>query len=149
MKHTVYNGTIYSYVMNNYWQTNYKADQPGKTLFRYVFKPHGEFSPAENYRLAMENVQPVVVSFGGKQVRGSPIRSSHPDVVVSSLGTSEDKIILRLVNVSEKEVETALTLNGTEVDIQVVSAGKQGILVGKRVRLMKFETALVEIDDRR
>ena len=36
------------------------------------------------------------------------IRSSHPEVVVSSLEKSEDKIILRLVNISEKEAETAL-----------------------------------------
>lgn len=62
---------------------------------------------------------------------------------------SEDKIILRLVNISEKEAETALTLDGAEVDIQILSTGKQDIHAGNCIRLMKFETALIEIDDRR
>ncbi|MFI4912354.1 MAG: polysaccharide lyase family protein [Sedimentisphaeraceae bacterium JB056] len=32
--------TFYSYVMNNYWWTNFKADQEGVTTFRYSIKPH-------------------------------------------------------------------------------------------------------------
>lgn len=27
--------TVYSYVMNNYWHTNYKASQEGPVVFRY------------------------------------------------------------------------------------------------------------------
>jgi len=58
---TVYNGTIYSYVMNNYWMTNYKADQPGKTLFRYVFMPHRIFDATQTQRFALEEAQPLIV----------------------------------------------------------------------------------------
>ena len=34
--------TFYSYVMNNYWETNYKADQEGPTPFRYALLPHAK-----------------------------------------------------------------------------------------------------------
>ncbi len=55
-----HNGAIYSFVMNNYWMTNYKADQPGITLFRYVFVPHEEFSVDEANRHALETAQPLI-----------------------------------------------------------------------------------------
>jgi hypothetical protein len=60
---TSYNGTIYSYVMNNYWMTNYKADQPGVTTFRYVFKPHNGFNENQTNQFALESSQPFLVGF--------------------------------------------------------------------------------------
>lgn len=59
---TNYNGTIYSYVMNNYWMTNYKADQPGETLFRYVFMPHESFDVVKTNQFALEEAQPLIVT---------------------------------------------------------------------------------------
>jgi len=35
----VANGHLYSYAMNNYWFTNYKADQSGEMVFCYAFSP--------------------------------------------------------------------------------------------------------------
>ncbi len=61
MKRSPVNGTIYSYVMNNYWMTNYKADQPGATLFRYVFVPHEHFDTEEADKRALETNQPPIV----------------------------------------------------------------------------------------
>ncbi|HEX5667683.1 MAG TPA: hypothetical protein VFX73_02705, partial [Chitinophagaceae bacterium] len=34
---------IFLYAMNNYWHTNYKADQPGKVRFDFYLKFHGAF----------------------------------------------------------------------------------------------------------
>ena len=31
---------LYSYALNNYWHTNYKADQDGPIAFRYAVEPH-------------------------------------------------------------------------------------------------------------
>ena len=33
--------TVYSWAMNNHWHTNYRAEQEGPTVFRYVIWPHG------------------------------------------------------------------------------------------------------------
>jgi hypothetical protein len=35
--------TVYSYVLNNYWHTNFKADQSGEIEFHYSLQPHGPF----------------------------------------------------------------------------------------------------------
>ncbi|OIN99032.1 hypothetical protein COY52_10035 [Candidatus Desantisbacteria bacterium CG_4_10_14_0_8_um_filter_48_22] len=46
------NGNIFSWVMNNYWYTNFRASQGGKTVFRYSitsFKGNAENSEAERF----------------------------------------------------------------------------------------------------
>jgi hypothetical protein len=52
---------FYSYVMNNYWHTNYKADQEGEVLFRYALRPHGAYSQLDAARFGIERRQPFVV----------------------------------------------------------------------------------------
>jgi alpha-mannosidase len=46
--------TVVSYVMNNYWHTNFKADQEGMVRFRYVVRPHGAFDAAAAQRFGIE-----------------------------------------------------------------------------------------------
>ncbi|MDP2886696.1 MAG: hypothetical protein Q8P51_16935 [Ignavibacteria bacterium] len=53
---------FYSYVMNNYWHTNYKADQEGVVSFRYSVRPHGEYRQEEAARFGIERRQPLVAS---------------------------------------------------------------------------------------
>ncbi len=52
---------LFSYVMNNYWHTNYKADQEGITLFRYSLRPHGGYRQEEAARFGLERRQPLIV----------------------------------------------------------------------------------------
>ncbi len=51
---------FYSYVMNNYWHTNYKADQEGEVLFRYAVRPHGVYNQLEATRFGIERRQPLL-----------------------------------------------------------------------------------------
>ncbi len=53
--------TFYSYVMNNYWTTNYRHDQEGPITFRYSIQPHGRFDVAAAARFGTERSQPLVV----------------------------------------------------------------------------------------
>jgi len=54
---------FYSYLMNNYWHTNYKADQEGAASFRFSIRPHGKFDPAAAARFGIDQRQPLLVSF--------------------------------------------------------------------------------------
>ena len=47
-------GTIFSYVMNNYWDTNYAAGQGGDFTFRYVLTSGDRLDPASLSRLGWE-----------------------------------------------------------------------------------------------
>jgi len=53
--------TIYSYVMNNYWETNYRAAQDDDLEIRYSLRAHGAFEEEEAKRFGMEEARPLVV----------------------------------------------------------------------------------------
>lgn len=52
-------GTIFSYAMNNYWHTNYRADQGGTFRFRYVVTSAGSTDPVGLSRMGWEEATPL------------------------------------------------------------------------------------------
>ncbi len=54
-------GTIFSYIMNNYWFTNYRAAQGGNFTFRYVLTSARAFQPAALSRLGWSAMTPFEV----------------------------------------------------------------------------------------
>ncbi len=52
-------GTIFSYAMNNYWHTNYRAAQGGHFQFRYVITSAASTDPAALSRMGWEEVTPL------------------------------------------------------------------------------------------
>ena len=76
---------IYSYVMNNYWHTNYKADQEGEAVFRYALIPHGAFDPAAAEREGIEASQPLIVAPPGDGVTpGTSLLTLEPSSVIAT-----------------------------------------------------------------
>ncbi|HOZ46460.1 MAG TPA: polysaccharide lyase family protein [Candidatus Hydrogenedentes bacterium] len=59
-KHLAPTQSLYSYVMNNYWTTNYQHDQEGLETFRYALAPHGRFDAAAATRFGTERSQPLL-----------------------------------------------------------------------------------------
>ena len=49
--------TLFLYAMNNYWYTNYKADQAGKVKFDFTLHFHGAFNLKEAQKLGMQATQ--------------------------------------------------------------------------------------------
>ncbi len=98
--------TLYSYVMNNYWETNYKASQEGPTVFRYSILPHKKFDSAEAARFGVERSQPlIVVPVDATSALAEPLFSITPeDVIVTAFKPSEDGKgrIIRLYNAGER-----------------------------------------------
>lgn len=103
---------LYSWVMNNRWGTNYKADQEGPTTFRYVLRLKQADDPAEATRFATGFSQPLIVAAVNSNFSGRKIDSSipllqldSPDVIVSSLKPSDDHRawIIRLFGASGKD----------------------------------------------
>jgi alpha-mannosidase len=52
--------TLFSYPMNNYWETNYRAAQDGVHEFRYSLRPQRAFDEAEAERFARGVGQPLI-----------------------------------------------------------------------------------------
>lgn len=97
--------TVYSWAQNNHWFTNYKADQPGVTTFRYRLRPHaGGYEAGVAARAGVESTRPLLVCAGRGEVPrdGTRLTVSAPDVLVETVKTSEDgrAVIVRLFGVS-------------------------------------------------
>ncbi|HID22747.1 MAG TPA: hypothetical protein EYP14_10150, partial [Planctomycetaceae bacterium] len=106
VKHLEPTQRFFSYVMNNYWETNYKADQEGPTVFRYALRPHGPFDPADCARFGIERSQPLIAvpADPAQPTRGSMLTIEPTSVIVTMLRPSSNgrAFILRLFNASDK-----------------------------------------------
>jgi alpha-mannosidase len=112
LEHIAPSQTIFSYVMNNYWHTNYKADQDGPTVFRYAIRPHKAYRTEDATRFGIECSQPLVASLARGEVPTQPrLRIDNSAVVVSALKPSDDgkAWIIRLFNASEQAGKATLT----------------------------------------
>jgi hypothetical protein len=79
---------LYSYVLNNYWHTNYKADQEGPIELRYAVRPHGPFDAAALRRFSAEHDQPLLafaVDLAAPPTAHPPFTVESATVVIASL----------------------------------------------------------------
>ncbi len=101
-------GLLYSYVMNNYWETNYKADQEGPTPFEYVVRPHaGGFDGGAAARLGIEASRPllpVLVRSDATTALSLPFHFRADGMVIETLKPARDgrAWIVRLFNPGTK-----------------------------------------------
>jgi hypothetical protein len=97
--------TLFSYVMNNYWETNYCAAQEGEVIFRYTVQLHGAFHPTRSIRFGMERNQPLIAVPAGDMSADpqSLFELEAGLTVVTSLRVSEDKnaLMIRLFNTGD------------------------------------------------
>ena len=104
--------TLYSWVMNNHWHTNYRAEQSGPTTFRYALLPHKQYDPIAAQRFGIECSQPlVVVPARGAAPAGRPfLELDTPDVIVASIKPSADgkAQIVRLFGAAGKPAKVNL-----------------------------------------
>lgn len=103
---------LYSWVMNNQWNTNYRAYQSGTVTFRFRLQPHRAFDSAAAERLAVAASQPLlpVRAAGPEPVPVPRLRFDTDDLVVVGLKPSDDRkaIIVRIWNATGHPVESAL-----------------------------------------
>jgi alpha-mannosidase len=103
--------TIYSWFMNNHWHTNYRADQDGPTVFRYVLRPHGAYSPLETARAGVAATQPLIAARArGVAPAASRFTLSSDAVLVTAFKPADDGqgSIVRLYGAAGKTVKTSL-----------------------------------------
>jgi hypothetical protein len=97
------NPTLFSYVMNNYWHTNYKADQDGEVTIHYTLVPHDTFDLVKVQKEAMASTSPLIVVPAKSVSAASLFTLSNSAVVVSTIIPQENGgYKIRLFNVNDK-----------------------------------------------
>ncbi len=98
--------TLYSYVMNNYWETNYKAGQEGPTTFRYSIMPHRQFDSGKASKFGVEQSQPLIAVPIDKDapIHHSVLSLEPACVIATAFKPSEDgkAWIVRLFNTDNR-----------------------------------------------
>jgi len=103
--------TIYSWVMNNHWHTNYRAEQEGPTVFRYAIRPHKGFAPADAAKFGVACSQPLIAAPASGPTPAKPrLTLSSDKVVVTAFKPSDDGKgwIVRLFGASGKTEKVKL-----------------------------------------
>jgi hypothetical protein len=109
------NPWVYSYAMNNYWMTNFKASQGGKVTFRYALTSRSSGADAtQSTRFGGEVHAPLQVSWIPADSRGVRAETSHsffgvdaPNVLIQAIKRAEDGrgLIVRLREVAGRPTE--------------------------------------------
>jgi alpha-mannosidase len=97
--------TIFSWLMSNYWSTNFNSSQGGDFTFRYSIVTSPKFRPEELTRIGWERMTPLeadalpAASGVASASSGSFLTIENPNVVVSTWKLAEDGkgSIVRLV----------------------------------------------------
>jgi hypothetical protein len=105
--------TFYSWVMNNHWETNYKADQEGVITFKYVIAPHdGGYDSVKSQKIGRSVCQGLIVTAAdpAKPVIQPMLKVNGDGVVVTSIRPSRNGkgIMVRLFNISGQQQNTSL-----------------------------------------
>ena len=122
--------TVHAYLLNNYWHTNYKADQQGLLRFRFVLRPHGLEPPGAITSLSRDLEQPLLVQPRARLPRSVslPVEAGAGVQVVGLRPAGEGRaLVVRLLNASDER--------------QAVRAGD-----GTRTWLLPWETVTVRLE---
>ncbi|MBW7864691.1 MAG: hypothetical protein H3C30_09800 [Candidatus Hydrogenedentes bacterium] len=139
--------TLLAYVMNNYWETNYKASQDGPTLFRYALRPHGGYDPAAAQQFGSDFSQPLIAVPAAKNAKAPKTRVRvSPDTVIATVlkpGDDGESDILRLFNSSDQPCDAVVEWGGDRPKRVELSglAENAGEAVQGALRLAPYEMA--------
>ena len=112
IQHLTPSQTLYSWVMNNHWHTNYRADQEGPTVFRYAIRPHKGFAADDAARFGVDCSQPLICVPASGPFPGKPrLALSSGKVVITAFKPSDDgkAWIVRLFGASGKTEKIKLS----------------------------------------
>ncbi len=136
--------------LNNYWNTNFRASQPGWLRFRYELTTHGPFQARAAAVTGLEASHPVEthpVLAPVTSAEGSLIEVEDPDVLPMHVKGAEDGegVIVRLQNMAEESRQTRVRLPDSEFE----SAFHTSTMEQNRQPLQIVEgAALIEIPAR-
>jgi alpha-mannosidase len=120
--------TLYAYLLNNYWHTNYKADQSGLLGYRFVLRPHGGFDASALRQFSAEAEQPLVVMEADRSapLTQAPFRVESDGVIVNALRPAGDQqgLLLRLYNPSGRPAN--VRIGGAHGPVRVSRSGLDG-----------------------
>lgn len=151
---------VFAYLLNNYWHTNYKADQPGPVTFRFRLRPHGPFDALTLRRAGADSEQPLLAlpAAADAPLPHLPFRIEAARVIVSSLRPTDDgtAVLVRIYNPTTSAEKAWVVATGagqraaaSRVTVTAADAdGRAGAAIGDTVMVPAQGTVTVRVDTR-
>lgn len=135
---------LLGWVTNNYWETNFRAHQPGTVRARYRLVPHGGgFDETAAHRTGLDAASPPLVHHlreapaagAAMPPSGSLLMLPEPPVLTLHIWPDGDVVVLRLLNASDQET------------IAVVRSSVLRIMSASRCDIFGTRLADIAVDD--
>ena len=145
---------IYSWVMNNHWETNYKADQQGLVSFRYAVVPHaGGYNAVDAQRVGRAIHQPLVAVNvdPAKPVIEPLLQALPPGIVATSIRPSRDNegTLIRLLNTADDPQQVQLKWQHDVGDCWLSNPMEERVRKApSAVEMAKFEVVTLKVDQK-
>ena len=104
-KDVPHSSTVYSWPLNNHWDTNFPLEQGGIMQQRYTFTIHDGYDVAGANRFGMEAHRPLIVVQTKRNLISKPlVRINNKRLVISTIKKNNDNtaILLRVRSISDK-----------------------------------------------
>ncbi len=121
--------TLYGYVMNNYWETNYRAEQPGLVTLRYQLLPHGPRDAVASRRFAVAARRPLLVTAAGAEASPFPCPTG-PGIEVVAMRPVVRGVLMTLHNAGEEPARVTWTAPPARVRLCDLDGGRPETLEG-------------------
>lgn len=126
--------TIYSWVMNNHWHTNFPLTQDGPVIFRYRIHPHGTYNPTQSNRFGLEQSQPLRHLAANNNPGLTPLVAVDNEMVYITILKSngpDEPTVIRLRSLSD--VEETVNLSFPAGTPEYIKAFETSGLTGKEI----------------
>lgn len=141
---------LYSWALNNHWETNYRASQEGFIDWVFALQPHGVFDPVKATQFAREFSEYLVVTADeGRKDNSSLVKLSSDRIVVNMLKPSDDGKgwIIALYNPSKAAASTTLKWNQPVKSMHYCNTGEEaGQPAPSVLTLAPLEVVLLRIE---
>lgn len=149
-EHAKSSSKLFSWVMNNSWFTNYKAEQEGTAKFRYIFQPHKQFDYSSSYKFGTEQSQPLLITYSKyKNERENVITlDENAKIVVTSLKPSNDGkgYIVRLYNPTDEKCTNTIKYANTIEKVFISNGDEEEMKISSlKIELAPFEVVTLKI----
>jgi hypothetical protein len=144
--------TVYAYLFNNYWHTNYKAYQQGPLTYRFVVRPHSGFDALALRRFSDEQDNPLLVFAvdpASPDIQ-APFALTGDPVTLSSLRVADDgsALVARLFNPAAKPATATVRPAAQGARVSVVTGEAVLALPDGRVTVPPLGTRTVRVERR-
>jgi alpha-mannosidase len=142
--------TLYSWPLNNHWNTNFPLEQSGIIRQQYALLFHGKYDAVTANRFGVEQHRPLIaIPAKTNLIDHSLLSTNNSKVVISSLVRGKDKkgLTVRLRSLSDKQEKVKLSWpQDQSLRVQRCTAEEQPLeIINNEVTLLPYGTKTLYI----